>query len=245
MDKIGSFQYHIDTRLVDYNGQLSLPMLANQLILSASNHALTRGFGFGEMQGHNSTWVLSRLVVELDTFPRLDDSLTIRTWVEEVGRLFTNRCFVLENTAGQTIGYARSIWAAIDVETRKPIDLSQLTDLSNYVHDAPCPIAKPGKVQSAEANTTGELYTVRYSDLDINGHLTSYKYVEHMLNLFDLEWHQTHTIKRFEIAYMAEGRYGMQLSIHKKEIAPEQYVLSICGADGKAICRAAIHWATK
>jgi acyl-ACP thioesterase len=245
MEKVGSFHYHIDTQLADYNGQLSLPMLVNQLIQSASKHALQRGFGFEEMQGHNSTWVLSRLVIEMESFPSLDDTLTIRTWVEEVARLFTNRCFALSNATGQTIGYARSIWAAIDVETRRPTDLSQLIDLSNYIHNEPCPIDKPGKVQPAEQETAGEPYTVRYSDLDINGHLTSYKYVEHLLNLFDLDWHQHHAIQRFEIAYMAEGRYGMQLSFHKKEIAPKHYVLAICDAAGKPICRAAVHWKEK
>lgn len=245
MDKIGSFKYDINSQVADCNGQLFLPMLMNQLVQSASKHAFERGFGFGQIQGLNSTWVLSRLAVEMNHYPCLDESITVRTWVEEVGRLFTNRCFELTDKAGKTIGYARSIWAAIDVETRRPTDLSHLTELSSYALKEACPIEKPGKVQPAEVDTTGESYTVRYSDLDINGHLTSYKYVEHMLNLFDLVWYQTHTIQRFEIAYMAEGRYGMQLSIHKKEIAPKHYVLSICDADGKAICRAAVHWTTK
>ena len=245
MDKIGSFQYHIDTQNADYNGQLSVPMLVNQLIQSASNHAFKRGFGFDQMQELNVTWVLSRLVVEMNTFPQLDETMTIRTWVEEVGRLFTNRCFAIHNDQNETVGYARSIWAAINIDTRRPTDLTPLTGLQSYVIEEDCPIDKPSKIQPAEHETAGEGYMVKYSDLDINGHLTSYKYVEHMLNLFDLSWYQTYSIQRFEIAYMAEGRYGMNLLFHKKEITPTHYLLSICDSDGRAICRAAVSWVKK
>ena len=68
-------------------------------------------------------------------------------------------------------GYARSIWAAIDVNTRKPTALD-IDALSVYLSDRPCPIEKPGKILPAESEGLSVNYKVKYSDLDINGHRT-------------------------------------------------------------------------
>ena len=77
--------------------------------------------------------------------------------------------------------------------------------------------------------------------MDINGHINSVKYIEHLLDLFDVEQFTRQEIGRFEIAYMAEGKPGMPLTLHKAEIAPDHYGLAIC-SEGKALCRAAVTW---
>ena len=92
-----------------------------------------------------------------------------------------------------------------------------------------------------ETTTEGIPYTITYSDLDINGHFNSVKYIEHLLDLFDIEQFMTQEIGRMEIAYMAEGKPGMPLTLHKQEIAPSQSGLAICSED-KALCRAAVTW---
>lgn len=242
MEKIGTFDFITESYLLDFRGRLPLPMIGNYLLHCAGEHARQKGFGFNDMSERSCAWVLSRIAIEMSHYPTMSEPITIQTWVEDVGRLFTNRCFALADKDGRNIGYARSIWAAIDMETRKPSDLTGLGNLKEYVTDAPCPIDKPGKIVAAETDTEGELYRVRYSDLDVNGHFNSIKYIEHLLNLFDIEMFREEEISRIEISYVAEGRYGMELSLHKKEITPGRYAASICGPDGKALCRAAVTW---
>lgn len=242
MEKIGTFDFITESYLLDFRGRLPLPMIGNYLLHCAGEHARQKGFGFSDMSERSCAWVLSRIAIEMTKYPTMSEPITIQTWVEDVGRFFTNRCFALQDKEGKNIGYARSIWAAIDLETRKPSDLTGLGKLEEYVTNQPCPIEKPGKILPAETGTEREPYLVRYSDLDVNGHFNSIKYIEHLLNLFDIETFREKEISRFEISYVAEGRYGMQLSLHKKEIAPDRYITSICDTEGKAICRAAITW---
>lgn len=242
MEKIGTFNFVTESYLLDFRGRVTLPMIGNYLLHCAGEHAHERGFGFHEMSQRNCAWVLSRIAIEISEYPSMSETITIRTWVEEVGRLFTCRCFALQNKQGKPIGYARSVWAAIDMETRKPSDLTVLGNLQEYIVAEPCPIEKPGKIAPAENGTEGELYQVKYSDLDVNGHFNSIKYMEHLLNLFDIKWFEEKEINRFEINYIAEGRYGMKLSLHKKENGPDKFITSICDEEGKAICRAVIGW---
>ena len=194
-----------------------------------------------DLSERHTAWVLSRLAIEMTGYPAMSEPITLYTWVDEVGRLFTCRCFEMVDAGGKTFGYARSIWAAIDMESRRPT-LLDVAGLSAYVTDRPCPIGKPGKIAAVENDTEGIPYVVKYSDLDINGHLNSIKYMEHLLDLFDLDLFQTKDIKRFEIAYQSEGKYGMELLLHKKEEAEAgKYDMAICNG-GKAICRAAVTW---
>ena len=78
---------------------------------------------------------------------------------------------------------------------------------------------------------------MKYSDLDINGHFNSIKYMEHLLDLFEPDLFRKKEVKRFEITYLSEGRYGMPLTLHKKETDADHYTMAICH-EGKAICRA-------
>jgi acyl-ACP thioesterase len=142
------------------------------------------------------------------------------------------------NQDGRTIGYARSVWAMINQQTRKPADLLSLHggSIVDYVCDKECPIEKPGriKVDDCEPDT---VYQAKYSDIDINGHVNSIKYIEHVLDLFPIEMYKEKRIKRFEVAYVAEGYYGDTLSFYKQKISENEYNVEVKKNGGDVVCR--------
>ncbi|MDR0575493.1 MAG: acyl-[acyl-carrier-protein] thioesterase [Tannerella sp.] len=240
LEKIGKFYFETESYLLDFRGRVTIPMIGNYLLHAASNHASQRGFGFNDMTERHTAWVLSRLAIEMSRYPEMSEPVTLYTWIDEVGRLFTSRCFELTDRAGAPVAYARSIWAAIDIQTRRltPLDVEAL---SIYLSDRICPIEKPGKIAAIETESDGVPYQAKYSDLDINGHFNSIKYMEHLLDLFELDLFREKEVRRFEISYLSEGRYGMPLTLHKKETEPDKYQMAICFEE-KAICRASATW---
>ena len=186
--KIGVYNFVTEPFHVDFTGKLTMGVLGNHLLNCAGFHASDRGFGIAEINENHYTWVLSRLAIELEDMPRQYENFSIHTWIENVYRLFTDRNFELVNKDGKTIGYARSVWAMISMETRKPADLISLhgDSLNQYASDRECPIAKPGRIKVAQENPVSE-YLIKYSDIDINGHVNSIKYIEHILNLFPMD----------------------------------------------------------
>ena len=239
-ENIGKYDFVTEQYLLDFRGRVTIPVIGNYLMHAASNHASKRGFGFSDMTEKNAAWVLSRLAIEINRYPVMSEPVTIYTWIDEVGRLFTNRCFEIIDSTGASITYARSIWAAINLQTRRPAPLD-IEALSVYMTDRPCPIEKPGKIAAIETESEGVPYQVKYSDLDINGHFNSVKFMEHFLDLFELDLFREKEVKRFEISYLSEGQYGMPLTLHKKETEPDKYTMAICN-EGKAICRATAEW---
>ena len=157
----------------------------------------------------------------------------VETWVESAMRYFTSRNFRVVGEDGQVFGYGRSIWAMIDTETNGAIN--------NWIEkDKECPIDKGGRVKMGDEAQLVRTIDTNYSDIDINGHINSVKYIEHVLDLWDIDWYQQHAIKRFEIAYVAEAHQGDKLSFYKEQIAENEYCVRICKDDNVETCRSKV-----
>ena len=237
-NKIGSYDFVAEPFHVDFTEKLTMGVLGNHLLNCAGIHAAERGFGIAELNENHYTWVLSRLAVEMEEMPRAYEKFSIRTWVENVYRLFTDRNFEIVNAAGKPIGYARSIWAMISMETRKPADLQALHGggITDYICDKECPIEKAGRVKVNEAEPVAR-YTAKYGDIDLNGHVNSVKYIEHALNLFPLEMFREKNLRRFEVAYVAESYYGDTLCFYREQVGEGEYDIEIKKNDTEVVVR--------
>ena len=240
-NKIGTYQFVAEPFHVDFTGKLTMGVLGNHLLNCAGFHASERGFGIAEINENHYTWVLSRLAIELEDMPRQYEDFAIHTWIENVYRLFTDRNFELVDKDGKTIGYARSVWAMISMETRKPADLLTLhgESLNQYVSDRECPISKPNRVKVVQGNPVAE-YLTKYSDIDINGHVNSIKYIEHILDLFPMETFKQKSIRRFEVSYVAESYYGDMLSFYMEEKGESEYDIEVKKNNQEVVVRSKV-----
>ena len=219
-DKVGCYEFMAEPFHCDFSKQLFMGHLGNHLLNAADFHSQHRGFGMPYLNTIDRTWVLSRLAIEMEEMPPMYARFHVETWVESAMRFFTNRNFCVKDAQTDKVyGYGRSIWAMIDTKTRQPANLLEINDgaLTNYVErDKPCPIAKGSRVNvSADAPLVAEVL-MRYNDIDVNGHVNSVKYIEHALDLFDLEWYQAHRLHRIEIAYVAEAHCGDLIRIYRE-----------------------------
>ena len=245
LPKIGSYEFLAEPFHCDFNSRLFMGHLGNHLLNAADFHSHDRGFGMTYLNTIQRTWVLSRLAIEMEEMPPAYAKFKIDTWVESALRFFTNRNFkVYDPESGKVYGYGRSIWAMIDTVTRQPANLFEIKDgsLLNYVEkETACPIAKGSRVRMPEEVDFIMEFTAHYSDIDVNGHLNSVKYIDHMMDLFPLEWYQQHTIHRFEVAYVAEAHSGDCIRVyrHTEDGLSHMIRLSKVNADGseQEICR--------
>lgn len=221
LPKIDTYDVLVEPFHVDFTGHIFLGVLGNHLLNAAGKHSQKRGWGIGALNETQHTWVLSRLSIEMNEMPQQYQTIQIKTWVEGVMKLFTSRNFAILRPDGTAYGYARSIWAMIDINNRKPCDLLTLYDgdILNYVvseEENVCPIAGHGRFHFKEPKLVRTIDTY-YSDTDINGHVNSIKYIEHILDLLPKEKFENQHLKRFEIAYKSEAYMGDKLSFYIQE----------------------------
>ena len=243
----------------DFSGRLFMGHLGNHMLNAADFHSTDRGFGMKYLMSINRSWVLSRLAIEMTEMPQQYTKFNVETWVESAMRYFTSRNFAVvgqQPTANgqqpKVYGYGRSIWAMIDTESRQPTDIFSIDNgaINNWiVKDKECPIDKGGRVKMGDTAELVRTIDTHYNDVDINGHINSVKYIEHVLDLWPLDWYREHSIKRFEIAYVAEAHAGDQLSFYMEKednsqtAAPSPltaYNIRIVRTDGTECCRSKV-----
>ena len=225
MDKIGKYEFVAEPFHCDFSGRMFLGHLGNQMLNAADFHSTDRGFGMKYLMTINRSWVLSRLAIEMMEMPGQHENYTVETWVESAMKFFTNRNFCVAAGDGRIFGYGRSIWAMIDTETRQPTDIYSIDNgaIDKWiVADKPCPIEKNSRVKMSENADFVRCIDINYNDIDINGHVNSVKYIEHVLDLWDIAWYREHRLKRFEIAYVAEAHEGDKLSFYREQTAENE-----------------------
>lgn len=245
MSNVSQYNYVVEPFSEDYCGSLAWGTLGNLILRCASMHAGEHGFGYPQMIAIHHAWVLSRLVIEMDERPCTDEPFGIQTWVDRLYRQFTDRHFSIVRPDGTAYGHATSIWALIDTETRQPADLTQLPDggfTDALMPDRPSPIAPMGRIRMKHPQlelTRKALYT----DLDINGHVNSIRYVEFLLNHFSPEEMKLHPVRRIEMAYCLEAYCGDVLQVWHEvdERDPKRHLFEIRKeTDGSVIVKAAL-----
>lgn len=228
---IGKYSMLAEPFHCDFNHAIHMGRLGNCMLNAADFHSTERGFGMRYLNTINKTWVLSRLCVEMQEMPAQNSRFSIETWVENAKRFFTQRNFrITDEKSGSVLGYGRSIWALIDFTTRQPTDILAVRDgdITEWINpDMACPIAPPGRVKvTNEARLVASVST-KYSDIDINGHVNSVKYIEHIMDLFPLSFYKENRMRRFDIAYVAETYYGDTLNFYIDDSVQSEKVIRI------------------
>lgn len=240
------FPIHIESTDTDFMGRLAWGFLGTQLLQMAGKHAENRGWGMRRLNDDHCTWVLSRLCIEMPEMPVWTEDICVRTWVEKVVKFFNFRNFDIKKKDGTLCGYVRSVWSIIDTNTRKPLNIEQLYG-GDFLHViAPenkydCPIAgwEPCRLTQPELVRTLPTY---YCDMDVNGHVNSIRYIEHILDLFPVERYRTQRVQRLEIAYKAESRFGDTLSFYVQALSADDYEVEIRKNGQDTVCQAKLHF---
>ena len=243
MDKIGIYPFMAEPFHCDFSQRLFMGHLGNHMLNAADFHSTDRGFGMNYLLTINRSWVLSRLAIEMDEMPQMYTKFNVETWVESAMRYFTSRNFRVVDDEGKVYGYGRSIWAMIDTESRQPTDIYAIDNgaIDKWiVKDKECPIDKGGRVKMDDTAKLVATVETKYNDVDINGHINSVKYIEHVLDLWNLDWYREHRIKRFEIAYVAEAHQGDTLSFYMSQTADNEYCVRICKDSDVECCRSKV-----
>ena len=224
LSKVGRYEFLAEPFHCDFSKRLFMGHLGNHMLNAADFHSNDRGYGMNYLNPIHKTWVLSRLAIEMNEMPKSYDKFFVETWVESAMKFFTSRNFSVVGEDGHQYGYGKSIWAMIDTDTRQPTDILAIHDglIQQYVEtEKECPIARSSRVKMGENAKLVRSINTYYNDVDVNGHINSVKYIEHVLDLFSLEWYKQYRLKRLDIAYVAESHQGDVLNFYQEDISSE------------------------
>jgi acyl-ACP thioesterase len=223
--KVRSYECGADSRA-------TLPTICNYLQEAASVNAEYLGFSKSDFDsaGENISWVLTRLVVKMDRYPMWEDEVTVETFPRGGRRIVAWRDFELKDSDSKRLGVASSEWMLIDLATRKVVKIPEA------VFDAADPADTPllGEMPFTKfkfpdvAGTPACSFRAQKSHIDMNGHVNSIKYIEHIMDLFPMDCYaDASNLHRLEIAYMAESRFGDLLSFFRRKVSDTTYEVEV------------------
>lgn len=228
--------------------ELAFTVLMSNIIEIATAHANALGIGNPAMAHLGAGWVLSRVAIDMKGYPKCNTEYKLTTWVENWNRHFSTRDFCVEDMEGNVYGYARSVWMVLDTVTHENYGLSHLTLPKDMISAKECPIPAQAKHRSIvrrgeevsgnslSATYDAAKYTFQYSDIDFYRHVNTVKYVALLLNQFSLEDFDRNYISSFELSFLREGSYGMEVEILRHDYdASSSYIQVSSAADSQPI----------
>lgn len=264
----GTYRYRIEARDIDSTLRVRICALGDLILLAAGDDADMLGFGIEDLNSGSgqasrdisASWVLSRMAIEMRRMPGRHENVSVYTWVSDYGRLMTTRNMAVTDESGAETGAAVTQWAMIDLATRRPLDLSALSNKNTSLVDRDPPIERPRRLRDQDAvagcgpqpqktcpqangaDCPDEVggrwhrsHRVVYSDIDFNGHVNSMKYIEWMLDLLPMDAiASTAGGFRLDINYLHEALLGEELTI----LCASEAASGDSGSDlaGTAIC---------
>lgn len=229
LEKSSKFGYVVEPFMEDFTGKLAWHELGNRILAAAGKHADSHGFGMKQLLPQNLAWVLSRMIVEVHDMPKVNEQYYIETWIHSIYRTFTDRCFAITRSDNSVLGYAYTTWALINTETRMPVNLENIPGggFANFVDaEKKCDVAPFSRIRVKDCEPE-RVITAYYNDIDINQHVNSIRYIEHILDLFSIEEFSQKSIAGVEIAYHGEVHYGDRLAFFRQEFSENVYDVDV------------------
>lgn len=235
------FKFRIEPQDVDFTFHARLDSQCSIMLHMAGADAQNRGFGVDAIMVKNRAWVLSRMSVEIDRFPKQYEEMELRTWVSENRLLLSTRNFEMVDAAGEVVCRAVSQWCLIDYERRVPVSLEECdTFTPDKLCSAPSPCTPPRKLRGIEP-TESTSRRVVYSDIDFNHHVNTMRYLAMMLDVLPIDMLSSNRPLRLDVHFMHECRLGQTISVGYCQQG-EESMFEIISDEATVACRAVIEW---
>lgn len=218
--------FFVTPGLCNARRELPLPHLVSDIIELATDHANRLGIGFKVMTPKGVGWVLSRLTVSMKRYPRFNEHFTLTTWIEAWNRHFSVRDFAVETSAGEIIGYARTIWMVIDLKSHANAGTGVVSLDPSLISPRECPIESTRRISRKTPDEVRQ-YTFRYTDIDFYSHVNTVRYIELLLNQFPLSRYIDSHVERIDVSFRHEARYGDTATIEIAEIESDRYAVNL------------------
>ena len=170
----------------------------------AGRHCLELGLDWDSLAKKGMFWAILRHRIEVKRMPTKDETIHVETWPMPTTRVAFPRNVVAFDEYGNELFRTTSVWVLMDMEKRAMV----LPGKSG--------VEVPGVLLGGELPAPGSLApqmpegrqerTVRFTDLDLNGHMNNCRYLDWAADLLPSRFHRDYCLKDATLGYLAEAK---------------------------------------
>ena len=221
MNKIGIYDVVVENMAAGYGGVCNMKTMAGVCLIYAGMHANENGFGISQLMTKGYTWVLARIHVKMNRLIMSGEKLRVETWMSSINGSMTERKFLFY-CSEELVGTASTMWVVLDVNTRLGVPVQEKGVFVDIIEERDFDIDDSERVRCTDSIEISNRKVV-YSDLDINNHVNSLKYIEWVLDTIELEQHINEPFHEMLVNYQYEVMYGDEISLRKSQKREHTY----------------------
>lgn len=172
--EVGAYQVHP-------HGDMRLSCLADLFQEIAWKHADSEGFGRSLLE-QQLMWVLSRIEIKVNQFPRWGDRLRLFTGGRGQAGAFAFREFMVWNEQEEVVARAMSSWLLVHIEKKRILKPDSVLP-SALFNPQEAPSWQPIKLEPSGPLQDSSLIQVQHSDLDLYNHVNHTSYIRWIENI--------------------------------------------------------------
>ena len=161
---------------------------------------------------YNLFWAVIEYEMEINRLPEFNENIVIETEATSYNKFFCYRNFWFKDEAGQLLLEIHSTWVLMRRDSRK---VERVLDeiVAPYQSEKISKIIRPHQFLKLEqfVQPVKTVYPVRFSALDMNGHVNNAKYYEWAADMIDFDFRKNHQPEKIFIKYNHEVLYGEEI----------------------------------
>ena len=225
MEPFYAQNFEITDIAVDCYGRMKTSMILFLAQEVAGKHCNILSVDYDTLAQKRMFWAVTRHRVQVTRLPMRGETIRVETWPMPTTRVAYPRSMVAYDANGNECFRSISLWVLMDLDKR------------NMILPGKSGISVVGTLRGMELDSPNSLVpkllnnhldrTVRFTDLDRNGHMNNTKYLDWIDDLLPSAFHEAHQVREFTVCYLNEAREGQALDIHWD--FPEQDILQVDG----------------
>lgn len=235
-------EYRVRSYEVDASGRATLPVIANYFQEAAGKNARDLNFDIGDLHKNGLTWVLYRLHIKLNDFPKRWQQVTVNTWPSSGDGIRAFRDYELRSDSDEVLGLGISQWMVLNIETRRPSRIpKEILDMGLEIDKHMLPTDKSSfpAIEDADRSVS---YTISRNDLDMNRHVNNVTYIEWMTGFMPDDVPIESRCEEINIQYHRECGLGQEIEISCQALDKNQYVHRITDRQGGLLAQGMSRW---
>ncbi|MEG1923140.1 MAG: thioesterase [Clostridia bacterium] len=208
-------EHTVDVGEINFLKQIKLSALLNLFQLAAAANSKQLGQGVVLLSTLDCGWVLSRVRMQLQRLPMLDENIKIETWAISPKNIEYEREFRIYNENGEILLCASTRWCIMNIKQKRILRTSEAPYISIPLRNDRAIITPLSRLKYIGEWQNCYNLPIRLSSVDLNKHMNNTKYADCIIDSFSLSQLSNLNIKVFQLDYIGQVYFGDTLSIFR------------------------------
>ena len=218
-----TFESRVRYSETDHRETMTLPAIVNYFQDCSTFQSEDLGVGIDYFREKQQGWILSSWQIIIDRYPKMGERIDISTWATGFDGLYGLRNFRMRDEKKETVAYANSVWAYMDMKKGRPVRPSA-EEVEPYGSGEPLEMDyQPRKIKLPESAVKKEPFAVRKYHIDTNEHVNNCQYVQMAMEYIE----HAGDIRQVRVEYKNSAVYG-DIIVPKVAAEETRTVVELC-----------------